>query len=432
MLKTTGSTVVFWLVVISILILSVAGLYIYSRDSIGTLLQVIAAIAVVIILFVIAFSVYNMELVNAVRNSNKTRKAIPIFRGMKDLNSVKDETYNTLDPNASTYIDLGPSVGQEGGGEYAYNFWLYVDATKSGVGKPAATADKQFFTDGGYENVATKLSSGATAGVYDNNDHIILFLRGSKKPYKYKGQCFDANATLSDMDGKKYKTDIMIKSPLVKLERGLDVLTIEFNTMETPDAVKEKSNNSCDDASTDWEAMNAYKVSLKNFNTKYDKQWVMVTVTLQDTYPSDPLPIRNKIRCTIYVNSVVELDKYIDGQLDANRMIGSTLKQNSGNLYINPQISASNIFVKGDTTNTALTLAPTKLPPNPLGVIISDLTYFNYTPDEVEVKNLFGSGVTKKWAPSISAQSNNADTAFMDQQPSMPDKAQLRTLTGRG
>lgn len=427
MLKTTAGTVVFWLVIAAVIVLSILGLFVYKRDSLMTLLQVIFAIAIVIILFVIAFSIYNMEMVNAIRNSGKIRKVTPIFVGMKDLADSKDEMFETLDKNASTYLDLGNSIGQQGGAEYCYNFWLYIDRSTIGTVFPQpddVNKVKQFNTDSGLEDLPQTSSNAIQPGL----EQVILFLKGSKQLYRYKGLCFTDN----DPENT-YKTDLMVKSPLVKLERGLDVLTIEFNTIESPDAVKERAGNTCQDLSTNWEAMNAYKVSLKNLTAKYDKQWIMVTVVLADTYPSDPLPIRNKIRCSVYVNATLELDKYIDSKLDSINVMGSTLKTNSGNLYINPKVTApSNVWVKneaGSYKDKGSFVVTPDFSDKKRAIVMSDLTYFNYAPDANEIRTLFNNGYTKKWAPTLSAQlAGAADDPLLNGIPSQPDKSVLRQL----
>jgi len=384
-------------------------------------------------LFVNAFSVYNMDEVNAVRHAGVVRKSVPIFVGMKDLKDSKDEAYDTLDKNAPLYLPLGNSVNQPGGSEYTYNFWLYTDPSKTTSPWPtiAASRTRETNTDNGFEDDADGVPEINSA----LNNQIILFMRGSRVPYKYKGHCFDKNDPTTN-----YKTDIMIKSPLVKLERSLDVLTVEFNSMESPDAVLEQSPDTCNDVSTDWNAMHAYKVSVKNFSTKYPKQWNMVTIVLSDTYPSDPIPIRNKIRCSIYVNGVLELDKYIDSALGNPTSSGSTLKQNNGNFYINPHLTGG-----AGMTSTNLDdmthggVAPinnsspikdiTTQPQGNKQVMMADLTYLNYVPTSDEIKSWFANGFTKKWAPSVSAtQSSKLDDDLYTRATTVPDKAQLKLI----
>jgi len=374
-----------------------------------------------------------MEAINALRSAGSSKKQVVVFKGMKDLQVTSDEAYDTLDKKASTYLEIPPSYGQQGGGEYCYNFWIYVN--RGNVGNSllysasyAGNTNNVYNTDGGFED--------SIKGTVQNGDaKIILFLKGSTKLYAYKSLCYN-----SSMPNKTYKTDILVKSPLVKLEHNLDVLTVEFNLLSSPEATMEKSTNTCNDINTNWETMNAYRVSLKNIS-KYDQQWMMVTVCLQDTYPSDPLAIRNKVRCTIYVNGTQELDKYIDGKLNNVSNIGPTLKQNNGNLFINPQtITKANnnmkLYSQTNAGNTSLFTDTTsqlsnvvEQPANANSIVMADLTYLNYIPDASEVSAMFNNGFNKTWAPSISQQTGaNQPLDYLDKKPAHNETSVLSTL----
>jgi hypothetical protein len=186
---------------------------------------------------------------------------------------------------------------------------------------------------------------------------------------------------------------------LVKLEKGGEVLTVEFNTVGSPDAIIENSRNICAQKSTDWNYMNSYKIGVTNMS-KYDKQWIMVTIVVQDTYPTDPLPIRNKARCTIYINGGVELDQYVDGKFGSKPNEMSIVKQNQGNFYVAPQITYSN-------SNTTFLPATESLK----GVCIADLTYYNYVPTSDDIKNLFAAEFTKSYAPAYGNPTNQVQAS---------------------
>ena len=251
----------------------------------GSSLQVLAAIAVVIILFIIAYFIFNREAVNAARQSAVLKNRVDVFKGVKDMAITTGESYNTVNDKAGLYIPLKPSVNQQGGIEFTYNFWLYQDQ-----GFQASVPNTA--------NVPT--DSGIS--VHD----IILLLKGKKDVTTYKNIC--------GID----KKDIFIKSPLIKLENYGDALTVEFNTEKSADAVREGARDTCDTISNDWNDKNSHKISLRGIKSKpaFDKKWFMVTVVMQDTYPNDPLPFRNKIRVRIYINGVLELDQYVDNKYE--------------------------------------------------------------------------------------------------------------------
>ena len=104
------------------------------------------------------------------------KKIVPIFSGIIDFYERNDIVYNTLDPNAANYINMGNSINQVSGGEYSYNFWLYVDNT-----------NKQLFgtTNDGTNTTQIFADQGLTASSNPNLLPFVLFLRGSNKVLEY-------------------------------------------------------------------------------------------------------------------------------------------------------------------------------------------------------------------------------------------------------
>jgi len=316
-------------------------------------LQVILALAIVIILFVIGFMVYNYEYLRTFRQQGVARQKVVLFEGIKDFKTTKDDIFHTQDKNSSQYRDLPPSYNQTGGTEYSYNFWLSMDSAFV----PTNAAEVPATTDTGFE----------TAG-----HQTVLFVKGSKQVVSYKNIC------------GRSKKDILVKSPLVKLENYGKVMTVEFNTVQGPDAVMEGSPAVCSELTNQWNVANAHKIALKGVDGpaligKYN----MYTIVIQDTFPQDPLPYRNKVRCRIYVNGIITLDKYVDGKLNPAATDFSTLKTNLGNLIVNPQIVI-------DTNNT------TRNPVSENHLRIANLSYFNYAVGQADIDTLYASGYDNK------------------------------------
>ena len=347
----------------------------------GATLQILLAIVVVIIFGVIGFMIYNWEQLKAVQTTVAQRKAVPIFVGIKDLKSCGNESYNTvvnnpLDPN---FRDMSDAVNQPGGAEITYNFWLYVH-DQAGTTIPLAALDNGVFkTDSGIKG-----------------DQVILFLRGSPKAWDYNSLCKNTD------DTPKTKTDVLVKCPLVKLENGGDALSVEFNTMLSPNVVIANSMNTCGSISKNWNTMNGYKLGIQGLtsNSSLAKKWNMITVVIQDTNPSDPLPMRNKVRCRIFVNGGVELDKYVDGSFTSSstpKQSISTLKQNTGDFWFAPEIKNSSDTTVGfyaKSANGAITKQK---------LMMADLTYYNYALSTSEIANLFNANFTKVYAPVYGA-----------------------------
>lgn len=352
--------------------------------TLGGILQVVIAIALVILLCVVAFLVYNAEMVKTLREASKIKKTTVIFDGVKDLYISKDESYNTLDPANPTYRNIENSLNQKAGAEYTYNFWLYID--KTGVSfTESQTADNVYTTDSG-------LTKAQTLTPIDKKP-MVLFMRGNKQAFVYKSLC----GTRSIPDNEKYKVDVLVKQPLVKLENEWDVLAIELNTFNQPDGVKEKARNTCGEFNSDWEQMNTYRLALKGFTSSssgFSGKWNMITLIVQDTFPTDPLPIRNKVRVRLYVNGVMEMDRYVDGKLaDTTTKDATLIRNNTGNFYVAPKI-----FVTRPGSTEEVELVQKLNTADRL--LMANLTYFNYAIEDEERRSLFNAGFSKKWAAS--------------------------------
>jgi hypothetical protein len=336
--------------------------------ALGAILQITIAIMMVILLLVIGFAVFNMETIKVVQESNKQKRKVEIFKGIKDLRMLPDagETYNTSDSALTNYKDLTLSVNQKSGAEFTYNFWLRIN-------------DWSVFADDNISAVTTD------AGISEKD--FVLLLRGDSTVYNYKNLCGVS------------KNDVMVKCPLIKMSQGGDVLSVEFNTVATPDATHEQSRNTCSDLANKWDYMNNHKIAITDFkkkNSLYQGKWFMITTIIQDTNPTDPLPIRNKARCRIFINGVMELDRYVDGKLAVNAGNPQILLQNRGNLYVAPSAK----WKIGTTSKQSLKLAQTGNP-----VYMADLSYYNYALMPEEIKSIFAASITQAIAPSAGQES---------------------------
>jgi len=347
------------------------------------LLQVLLAITLVIIFFIVGFSIYNLEFVKSIRKSGMTKSAVQVFKGVKDMYMTTNEVYNTQDKSSSSYRPLELSYNQPAGAEFTYNFWLYMDATKAYPSGCVASTEKA--ADSGFKTTTTGANGGKP---------LVLFLKGNPTLGTYKNIC------------NNDKLDVLVKGPLVKLEQCGKNLTVEFNTVQSPDITSENSPDLCSTSTNaSWASANAHKVTLTGINdTKFDKKWNMITIIIQDTYPNDPQPIRNKVRCRIYVNGLLELDRYVNNSIAGTfaSQTASLLKQNDGHLHINPVISST---IDATVTTTK--------PNGEKGVMMADLAYFNYALEANEINTLFDAKFTKTVATAPGADNiTSADEIY--------------------
>lgn len=339
------------------------------------LFQVIFAVALVILLFIVGFTIYNMEFLKAIQSSSIVKNKVEIFKGVKDFKQISGEIYNTQDKASGSYREIVPSYNQKAGAEYSYNFWLYIDKSQYADCKSSSssTSDPGFTKD----------------SLADKNQ-TILFMKGVPNPTSYKNLC------------GRNKTDVMIKNPLVKLEQCGNNLTVEFNTMQSTDAINENAPNVCGQNGS-WRDANSHKITLSGLTLgdpeqRFDRKWNMFSIIIQDTFPSDPYPIRNKVRCRIYVNGLLELDRYVDGKLssaDRNDKTPTVLKFNKGHLYINPELSIT-VPKAGQQPDVYKTYRPTE----DYKLMMADLTYYNYALTAAEIDEIHVNGFEKAFAPT--------------------------------
>jgi len=345
-------------------------------ESIGAFVQIAVAIVLVVGFFLLAFFVYNKEALEAAAVQRSIKHHTYVFRGIKDLNVNNNETYDTSDRQHPTFRNMPASINQSGGAEFTYNFWVYKgDKMGNGISK----------------TLSFKPSSGI------EEDDLILFVRGSKRQQKFNSECntMPANAN-----------NVMVKCPLVKFQgEDWDNLVVELNTAESPDGVREQARNACGDTKArSWKRANAHKIALSGFaDTNFINKWFMVTIVLTDTEPSDLLPVRNKIRVRIYVNGVLELDRYVDNTLgETTSENPSVILQNRGPLHVGPQI----INPSGTSPSTRNAVPASA---SSIDVFIANLSFMNYVAQPDEVKGLYKEYIDKVIAPAVNQSSVTVD-----------------------
>ena len=89
--------------------------------------QVIISLIILLLMGYVAYNIYLIELHHMFKGQNDIKKEVEIFNGILDFYQSKDIAYNTKNKAHEMYRDISPSINQEGGAEYSYNFWLYVE-----------------------------------------------------------------------------------------------------------------------------------------------------------------------------------------------------------------------------------------------------------------------------------------------------------------
>jgi hypothetical protein len=359
--------------------------------------QVLGAVVIVIILMAVALWQFNTEVLVAIRNAGKIKKSVVVFDTIKDFAKDANLVYDLYNTSSKNYLNIGNSVNQESGIEYSYNFWMYVDQTALS-GQSSSILGKM---DANVVNVDSGLDNANFAVGKRDLLPIVLFQRGDPHVYTYKSACSTG-----------YKTDAIVKNPIVKLENGGDMLSVEFNTLDHPDA-----HTMCPSATNGqqvWPAANQQKLSVQGLtsNAVLNANWFMVTIVVQQTDPTTALMNRDSSICTIYINGVNASGPTKIKGASAN----SPVRNANGNLYVNQPLYKSSNGIKTNyslTLNDATGTLNTPATDKHEKLQMSNLTYFNYALGPADISDLYSAGYSSQPAAPAATSSGSGSSATM-------------------
>ena len=354
--------------VITIIVL-LLGIFSYNNMN-NALIQVIISLIILLLMGYIGYNIYLIELQNMFQGENDIRKEVIILNGTYDF-SNHESKFNTIDKTQVNFKDIRPSTKQEGGAEYSYNFWIYIDQEK-----------------------LKKNNSN-----YEKKD-IILFLKGEKNlyyNYKTNYNCANINTTNNPV--------IITKNPLVRLSGDGSRIVIEYNNIYTSDSYQDntkftESENACKNVSVnDWNNRN--KNMLGIYNIEFNNKWFMVSIVMKEVADSDNVLSMNRASCKMYINGVKLLDRKVETRY-INNKYSATLKNNSSPFYINPIISDSIVTLANNPYNRVTEQNTLKM---------SDIKYFNYAINEEMITSLYNKGFNSEVATVETKITKNMVTA---------------------
>ena len=310
---------------------------------------------------IVAYSVYDNEYVKNLKLFSTNRHETLILDGIYTFDKPRmyAETNNRLDPN---YLDLNPSVNQNGGAEYTYNFWLYYNL-RSVIEERIAVGD-------------------------DKNKYIILFLKGDLTvlPYNQNNYSCDTDG------GKKY---IVVKNPLVKLKNDGTELIIEYNNINNPDTFNSSAVKIGSCVSNKEKNLNN-KLGIKEINNKvYNKTWNMITIVMQENAKNEDELFVNRANCKVYFNGTLIADRStLNNSLmdEYSAEIKSTvMKKNLGNLHLNPttELVKRGLSDQDYITNGISQIIETDEITRDIPLKMANLGYFNYALSGDEIIRLY-------------------------------------------
>jgi hypothetical protein len=342
------------------------------------ILQIILGIFIVLIMGFIAYSIFDREYLSSIRLYNTNKKETKIFTGIYPftVNEARIETINKNDPY---YLNINPSVNQNGGAEYSYNFWLYFNIQPSSAG-------------------IIQKDGASTPAIITKDSFIVLFYKGVKQLVPYKQNRLSCDTDKGDSD-PPYPY-ILVKNPLVKLNNNGKELVVEYNNLNNPDSFNSSAVSLiCNNVKDKMYGTNVNKLGVKNINTDmYNKTWNMITIVLQESPSNEEKLFSNRTNCKIYFNSTLISDRstFNNDVLNLNNETGisTAMKNNIGNLYINPK----NIIKDAKNTDLISNIVEQT---NSDGikqdspVKMADMSYFNYALNDNQILELYNKGFDK-------------------------------------
>lgn len=337
-------------------------------------IQVILAIFLLLIMGFIAYSIYDREYIDSIKISNTNKKETLILDGIYEYDqpTYTVETMNKFDPR---YLNLDPSVNQNGGAEYSYNFWLYYNI-------------KSFNSPSNQNNILIDGSS--------NDKYIVLFYKGLRNLINYKQYDYSCDTTSKDLTPKKY---LLVKNPLIKLSNDGTHLIIEYNNINTPDTYNSSSDKlNCSRISLYDNKQN--KLGIKDINNRmYNKTFNMVTVVMQELPSDEDELFVNRTNCKVYFNgTLISNRSTLNNDLASENNIdtySTVMKKNVGYLYVNPYEHFEELKTEyQDKPIREITESDDITKDVPLK--IANLSYFNYALNGDDILKLYNNKFNTK------------------------------------
>lgn len=323
----------------------------------------------------VAYNIYLIELKHMFKGNNDIRKEVDILKGIYDY-SLTEAKYNTINKSHEYFIDISPSVNQEGGAEYSYNFWLYVDQNKIAKLKPEGSNDS-----------------------LENKKDIVLFFKGEKKFYFNNNGNYNCNYK----NGENY-INLITKNPLVRINSDGTSLAIDYNNILSPDSYQNNSlYKKCDTMNSvnDWNEKN--KNMLGIYDITFNNKWFMVTIVIKEVADNNNILTKNRAICKLYINGVLIFESKAEtiygNTANYDNIYSATLKNNKSPFYINPLFNEENLETdKLPFFNISKSKYDSSDDKRQIGNIlkIADLKYFNYAISLDMITNIYRSGFTKE------------------------------------
>jgi hypothetical protein len=340
--------------------------------------QIIISLIILLLMGYVAYNIYLIELRHMFKGNNDIRKETEIINGIYDF-SLPEVKFNTINKSHMYYRDISPSINQQGGAEYSYNFWLYVD-----------------------QNGLNNLKETDTADI--NKKDIILFYKGEKAIYYNKN---NYNCQYKMQGGNNY-INLITKNPLVRIKHDGTSLAIDYNNILSPDSYQNNSMyKKCEYRGSELEWNEKNKNMLGIYDITFNNKWFMVTIVIKEVADNNNILTKNRAVCRLYINGMLIFENKVETMYGTD-IYSATMKNNKSPFYINPTIIEETTDKDYRAKNPYFNINTSKHnngqgDVRDLGNILrmADLKYYNYAIDQDMINSIYRKGFYKDVITSV-------------------------------
>jgi Tfp pilus assembly protein PilE len=350
---------------------------------INTLIQIILSVFLISIMAFICYSIYNNEIVKSIKISSTNKVKTDIFTGILDYTEQKNIMVETYDTSSKYFLDINPSINQNGGAEYSYNFWLFFDLSDDVITDKIKMDNDIITTNDAYKKYA----------------YIVLFYKGEQNNLPLIKNQYECE---SEKNYTNFDVNINIKNPLVKIRNDGKEIIVEYNNINFPESYNSSAvTRICSDTITKLNERSLNKFGIKDINVNKIKQtFNMITIVFQEKPKNESVFNIESANCRVYFNGVLIENRIanssaIENTAGFNNIKSRVMKSNLSKLLINPLNytpaiqSIEQKEVKLQNQNNITKISPLQ---------VADLSYFNYALSQREIVLLYNKGFTRKKA----------------------------------
>lgn len=260
-------------------------------------LQVVTAIILIIILYIITLAVLSIDSLLANKDDKmniKQKNNVVIIDGFAGPSILKQIDVNSVNPYTSNFLPIQPSANEKGGISFTWQMWIKVEQPDDNLFK-----------------------------------NLILLIKGENQQFNVT--YYQKNSSDSNYSKKaQLSPDYYIACPSIGFGNSYRQLKVRFNSNK--DIVNEININ-----------MDTQDpISKRNILSLLPVNWTLLTFVFEDNY-SFTEQTENGIKFTLYVNDIAYWQETASSVPDFRN---DFLKWNDGNVYLLPNVSNTSEFLK--------------------------------------------------------------------------------------